>query len=164
MLNDSSSIVGNSAHTGGGVENFAFGGGVAATVTLNGTSSIDGNTVDTTLGGYGAGIYNGANLGGTASVTLNDSSQIATNTAHASAGVGGLGGGIYNTSASATSTATVSCPSASASITKNSADVNGGGIIESGGTVASNCTAIVQRQHTQQHRLTRADLTEGLTG
>jgi hypothetical protein len=141
-LNGSSSIDRNSAHIGGGVDNFV-GAGASTTVTLNDTSSIDGNTVDTPLGGYGAGIFNGANLGGTASVTLNGSSSIAANDATAAGGAGGLGGGIYNTSASATSTANVSCPSATASITRNNAEVDGGGIFESGGTVASNCTAIV---------------------
>jgi hypothetical protein len=54
-LNDNSSIGGNSAHEGGGVENLASGAGASATVTLTGTSSIDGSTVATTFGGYGAG-------------------------------------------------------------------------------------------------------------
>ena len=140
-LNDASSISGNSAHIGGGVDNFVFGAGASATVTLNDMSSIIGNTADTSLGGYGGGIFNGANLGATATVILNGSSIVSGNSAVPAGPGTGYGGGIANNPENATGTAAVSC-ARSATVTHNSA-VAGGGIYNYPGGILTGCLASV---------------------
>jgi hypothetical protein len=108
-LNDTS-ITGNTAGTnGGGIIN-------GGTVTLNGTSSISGNTARQDSGGI---------LSVSGSVTLNDTSSITGNTA-----AGGDGGGIGNN----TGTVTLNDNS---SITDNTAP-NGGGILNLAGSVTLN--------------------------
>lgn len=110
VLNDASSVSGNTAYTGGGVANEggaltlndtssvtgntaeSAGGGIAlnegGTLTLNGSSSVSGNRSDD----WGGGIYN---FGNGAAVTLNDSASVIGNTADSDDDASGTGGGIF---------------------------------------------------------------------
>lgn len=119
-MNDGSSISNNSAvsltsavASGGGVE---VGGVAGSSLTMNGTSSIHGNTAQGQYWSLGAGVLNNGAL-----VTLNDASAIRDNAA-GSATFFSQGGGIYvvNAGSLALNNAAV--------ITGNSAVNDGGGI------------------------------------
>jgi nitrous oxidase accessory protein NosD len=138
-------ITGGSGDSGGGIDNIGnsviltdcsvtgnvagnFGGGISSTsgtVTLNGASSVSGNTVTGDVG-QGGGI---ANLSGT--VTLNDDSRVADNEA------ADAGGGIDNTSGTVilNGASSVSGNTATGSLI---GDGEGGGIHNDSGIVTLN--------------------------
>jgi hypothetical protein len=115
-----------------------FGGGIlnlGGSVTLNGSSSVTGNTA-----GFGGGILN--RLGGT--VTLNDSSSVAGNVAVIN-GTGGDGGGINNYGFNEGSAVILND---SSSVAGNAAASNGGGFYNNvGNTVTLNDNSTVERNN-----------------
>jgi hypothetical protein len=114
-----------------------FGGGIlnlGGSVTLNGSSSVTGNTA-----GFGGGILN--RLGGT--VTLNDSSSVAGNAATIINGTGGDGGGINNYGFNEGSAVILND---SSSVAGNTAASTGGGIFNNvSNTVTFNDNSTVER-------------------
>jgi hypothetical protein len=109
-----SSVSQNFSLAGSGILNFG------GTVTLNGSSTVTGNTAQR----FGGGIYNGFNgSGGT--VTLNGGSSVTGNTA------GETGGGIYNRSGTV-------ILNGNSSVTGNTAVIDGGGIFNDGGGTVEN--------------------------
>jgi hypothetical protein len=113
-------VRGNTAANGGGIFNFPERTGPFPTVTLNGTTSVSGNTSSSSAAaaaGGGGGIWNGG------TVTLNDTVTVSRNTA------GAEGGGIWN---AGTVTFTFR-----ATVSGNTAQSFGGGIRNYGGTLNS---------------------------
>jgi hypothetical protein len=111
---NSSSVSQNTSLVGPGIVNYG------GTVTLNGSSTVTGNTALAN----GGGIYNGFNdSGGT--VTLNGGSSVNGNTAS------GTGGGIYNNGGTVTL-------NGSSTVTGNTAVIDGGGIFNDGGGTVRN--------------------------